>query len=323
MYSFLHQKFYSNCLNIKDLSSILVAISGGQDSLCLIKLISDHRKKLTESIETIYVDHQWRQDSLINIKHIIHFTKKMGFRVAIYQLKRSTYSENETRKIRYQILVRHAMLKKCYIIMTGHHLNDLIETTIYNTFRGSSLKGLTNFKLLKHLNHKILIFRPLLNFTKTEINWFCRIFCLPIWSDNTNFNYSYRRNRIRYELWHYLNNYLNPRFYYTINRFIKRSGRENEYIEENAIRLYIDCQHQTLMGLNLHKIRRQHITLQERVIKLYFYFNYNQIVQEKIIYTIINTERIELYMNIATQKLYKIIIQLQDGWIYTSYMKTT
>lgn len=319
MNTFLHTKFKLN-LNrqLNQNSSFIIAISSGQDSLCLLKLLHEYLNKKRQKAEAIYIDHQWKNDSIKHTKHILNVMRSIGIPVTIYQIKKSTISENEARKIRYKIIIQHALKKRYNIIITGHNQNDQIETLLQNLIRGSSLSGITNLTIHKKISYRLSILRPLINFTKSEITWFCRLFYLPIWSDITNYNYYIKRNRLRYELIPYLKNYFNPNIENIIHNFIVLCQNENEYIKENTIKLYTKSIHKHLISLNLVMLKKQHHTLQERVLQLFFHYNFNKQISRDITNIILNLDRNYLKSSAYSLQHKKLLIQYKNGWLYTN-----
>lgn len=322
MHTFLHTKFKLN-LNglITQNDHLIIALSSGQDSLCLLKLIHDCLKQSLYKIEAIYIDHQWKNDSLQHSKHILNIIKRINIPITIYQIKKSTISENEARKIRYRILIQHALKKQYTIIITGHNQNDQIETLLQNLIRGTSLNGLTNLTINKQISHKLAILRPLINFTKSEIAWFCRLFYLPVWSDTTNYNYYIKRNRLRYELIPYLKNYFNPRIENAIHNFIKLCEYENEYIKENTIKLYTKSIHKKLISLNLTMLKKQHYILQQRVLQLYFHYHFNKQISKNTAHVILNFGNNSLKNTLHSIYYNKLLIQYKNGWLYVNIKK--
>ena len=289
MQTFLHKKFFFNIKNsIPEASNILLAISGGQDSLCLLKLIDDCLLLKSYNVTSIYIDHQWKQDSLYHLQHVINLIQTQNIPFAIYQIKRQSSSEHIARENRYKALIEHARKEQCTVIMTGHNNNDRIETFLQNIIRGTSLDGITHLTLNKKVNRNISIVRPLINFSRSEITWFCRLFYLPIWSDITNYNFYIKRNRMRHEIFPYLKNYFNPQIKKNVTNFIKLCCTENEYIKENTLKLYINSRHNSIISLNIKKICRQHLVLRKRVIKLFFYYHFQKQISISFIKKIID-----------------------------------
>lgn len=319
MHTFLHKKFKLSLIKLfKKNKNSLIAISGGQDSLCLMKLIDDCFKKNQHRFEAIYIDHQWKNDSLRHSRHIINIAKQVGVPIAIYQIKHLVFSEAEARELRYRILIQHAIQNNLTTILTGHNQNDQIETFLQHLFRSSSLDGITGLVNNRKINHKLAILRPLLIFKREEIEWFCRKLYLPIWSDITNYNYKIRRNRLRYEVLPYLQDYFNPNINKSIYSFLNLCISDNEYLKENAIKLYIKSKHNKLVGLNLMVLQKQHHALQRRTLQMYFHYHFNKSIKRKCL------EKIIIMVNrdkILNSIIYSdnLIIQQNNGWLYTDF----
>nr|YP_010726273.1 lysidine synthase [Hypnea brasiliensis]WDY84748.1 lysidine synthase [Hypnea brasiliensis] len=274
-----NQKFHIFVSKHK-LQAILIAISGGQDSICLIRLIEDFQQKYNKKLEItyIYIDHQWTQNSQQQIKHLINIIKKTTKKFIIYQVNQAVNSELKAREIRYNILIKYSIKYKYQYIMTAHTQTDKTETFLQHIIRGTSLNGLTSFNEYRKFNHKVQLYRPLLDFKRTDIKWLCRKLHLPIWSDITNYNYKINRNRLRHELIPYIHKYFNSNIDKRINDFLINSKMENEYVTQNAIKLYLYSRHKTNIALNYNLIYRQHIALQIRTLQIFFFIIQNRIL---------------------------------------------
>nr|QCI04953.1 tRNA Ile-lysidine synthetase [Callithamnion tetricum] len=306
-------KFNKNINNIHSLYNVkhaLVALSGGSDSICLMKLLHNYNRL---HIDYIYIDHQWSHDSYKHIEHLINQIKYYGLNIAIYQIKNITYSETNTRKIRYKIILHHATKYKYQAIITGHNNTDKIETFIQQIIRGTSINGATSLTFMNKI--KKFFFRPLIHITKTDLIWLCRYFCLPIWSDYTNYNYSIQRNRIRYELLPYLRNYLSHSIEKQIISFLTLSNIDNEYLKQNTLKLYLTSHHKSYVALNHIFIQKQHISLQTRILQLFFYHNFQIILKPKNIWYLISLIKNKL-KNTQIVKYYNISIHITQYWLY-------
>nr|YP_009510790.1 tRNAIle-lysidine synthetase [Gracilaria gracilis]AXI96463.1 tRNAIle-lysidine synthetase [Gracilaria gracilis] len=318
--TYLHNKFLSIILKCQNLSkpiSILIAVSGGKDSLCLIKLVEDfnHTYNYLYNIQYIYIDHQWRSDSQRNIKHLLNYTCLTNNNTYIYQIHKIHMSESAVRKVRYQIILQHAIKHKIQIIFTAHNQTDQLETFLLNLIRGTGLEGLSSLPITRQIKNYIQIVRPLITMNTGDILWFCHKFNLPIWSDKTNFYYSNSRNRIRYELLPYLRAYFSPVTENNMINFLNLSSIENEYIKQNAIKLYINSRHSYYIAVNYKVIQYQHLALKRRVLHLFFYYNFNKHLNHKILHQLIG------YMHIKHQRKISVIwenlkINLYKNWIY-------
>nr|YP_009296249.1 tRNA(Ile)-lysidine synthase [Sebdenia flabellata]AOM65184.1 tRNA(Ile)-lysidine synthase [Sebdenia flabellata] len=317
MITYLHKQFNNIISQLKNIEFVLVAISGGQDSICLVKLIEDFNTMYCsiKKIEYIYIDHQWRKDSKQQIKHLTNYIDQTPHNLSIYQIPKLTISELEARNLRYQIIIKHAIENHLSTIMTAHTQTDKIETFFQRLMRGASLNGTTSLNFKRQIHNNIQIIRPLIYIKRTDINWFCRKFFLPIWSDITNSYYNINRNRLRHELIPYLNQYFISSIEKHINKFIDESNINNDYIKQNAIKLYIISRHQTNIALNYLTIKPQHPAIQIRILQIFFYHNFNKALNRQISYQLLHL--INKKNNNRKQiEWYNLIINIYNNWIY-------
>lgn len=139
---------------------ILLAISGGQDSILLIKSLDNLKnysinKKIR--ITYIYIDHQWKNNSNKQIKHLINYLKSKNNEIIIYQINKITLSEKECRQYRYNIIIQYAISNKYQLIITGHNLTDKIETFINNISRSSHIESFNSLSITNKI-HKNIFF---------------------------------------------------------------------------------------------------------------------------------------------------------------------
>nr|YP_009397175.1 tRNA Ile-lysidine synthetase [Thuretia quercifolia]ARW66361.1 tRNA Ile-lysidine synthetase [Thuretia quercifolia] len=300
-----------------DLKKILIAISGGQDSICLMKLIDNFTQNHNYiEVEYIYIDHQWKIDSKMQIEHLINYCKNFKKKLTIYQIKKISLSEDISRKYRYHIIIRHATYYKYKIIFTAHTKTDKLETFFYNLMRGTGIEGVTSLNLHRKYNSTLNIFRPLIKQNRININFFCRRWLLPIWSDTTNYNYSTSRNRIRNEIFPYLKKYFNINIEKNWLIFLHNCYYDNEYIKQKVIRLYLKNKHNTYIALKKSSIRKEHFTIQIKVLRLLIYHNFKIETSGNLLIKIINQIN-NKQSNYNVQIIYKFIkFNINQNWIY-------
>nr|YP_010902624.1 lysidine synthase [Hypnea nidulans]WCH54479.1 lysidine synthase [Hypnea nidulans] len=282
MHKSIQEKFnqkFRTLLSRNNLQNILIAISGGQDSLCLINLVKNFQEKFSKtiSITYIYIDHQWTKNSQQQIKHLINIIKRTKNKFIIYEINQLINSELKARELRYNTIIKYSKQYGYTHIITAHTQTDKTETFLQHIIRGTSLNGITSFNEYRKFNENIHIHRPLLELKRKEIKWLCRKLYLPIWSDITNYNYIINRNRLRYELIPYINKYFNNNIDKKINDFLINSKLDNEYINQNAIKLYLHSRHKINIALNYKLIYKQHIALQIRTLQIFFFIIQNKI----------------------------------------------
>lgn len=325
MNTYLHQyiskrlQYITKIITPQKNHSILICISSGQDSISLIQIIEVIKQTLksTIKIEYIYIDHQWKKNSISQIKHIINYLEYFQSSLYIYQIYKTCYSETSARSIRYEIILNHAKKKSFTIIMTGHNLTDKIETFFQNLIKGTSINGATSLSEYRYINKQIILFRPLINFSRNEIEWYCRSYYLPIWSDQTNYYYKIKRNRLRNELIPYLKNYFSTCIETNINIFLHLSNIDNEYLKQNTLKLYFNISHKTMIAINYKILQIQHISIQTRLIQLFYFYHFNEFVKKEFI------KEIVIKLNLKKKKksfgLYlwnKKNICLTNKWLY-------
>ncbi|MEG4515141.1 MULTISPECIES: tRNA lysidine(34) synthetase TilS [unclassified Microcoleus] len=122
---------------------LLVAVSGGQDSLCLIKLLLDLQPKWGWNLAIAHCDHRWRSDSQASANHVEQLAKNWGISYSLKTASDIPKTEAAARKWRYQALTDIAIAHNYPYIVTGHTASDRAETLLYNLIRGSGADGLS------------------------------------------------------------------------------------------------------------------------------------------------------------------------------------
>ena len=241
----LHQTLRQQQL-LKRYGRLLIAVSGGQDSLCLLKLLLDLQTKWEWKIAIAHCDHCWSSDAGIanHVQQIAHHWKvpfylktavpKSGEEKDFPPQNILPETEAAAREWRYQALIEIAQEQDFNHIITGHTQSDRAETLLYNLIRGSGADGLQSLTWLRPLTPKIQLVRPLLNISRPETLQFCQQFQLPIWEDEVNKNLKYARNRIRADLIPYLQTHFNPQVEVALAQTAELLKAEVEYLENTA-----------------------------------------------------------------------------------------
>ncbi len=259
----LHQTLRQRSLLPKG-EKILIAVSGGQDSLCLGKLLLDLRSKWDWQLAIAHCDHQWSTDAGIaeRVKEVAD-TWQLPFYLKIADILKET--EAAARKWRYQALVEIAREKEFSYIVTGHTKSDRAETLLYNLVRGAGADGLAALSWQRSLSPKISLVRPILNVYRRETLEFCHQFDLPIWFDVVNQNNKYARNRIRGDLIPYLQANFNPQVENSLDQTAELLRADLEYLEANAEQLLATVQVER--KLNRRGLGTAPLAIQRRAIR--------------------------------------------------------
>ncbi|MEG4622883.1 tRNA lysidine(34) synthetase TilS [Microcoleus sp. w1-18aA5] len=142
----LHAQLHRTLLYRQILPSnqrLLVAVSGGQDSLCLIKLLLDLQPKWGWNLAIVHCDHRWRSDSEASANHVEQLAKNWGISYYLETASDIPKTEAAARQWRYQALTEIAIAHNYPYIVTGHTASDRAETLLYNLIRGSGADGLS------------------------------------------------------------------------------------------------------------------------------------------------------------------------------------
>ncbi len=209
----LHKRLKQNKSLLPRNSTLLLAISGGQDSMALLKLIIDLRRLYKWQVEIWHGDHQWhtKSEKIAKELKLWCLNQQISFHSNKANQKEVT-NEEKARDWRYKNLIMKANFLSskniyfpCKKILTGHTATDRAETIIMNLARGTDLIGLSTLKEQRTLENNLDLVRPLLIFNRNETLTICKEFNLPIWIDPSNENINLTRNKIRKEILPILN----------------------------------------------------------------------------------------------------------------------
>lgn len=216
---------------------LLVAVSGGQDSLCLIKLLLDLQPKWGWHLAIAHCNHRWRPDSQANAEHVKQLAQVWSVPFFCQTATESLTSEAKARQWRYHVLTAIAQENTYQCLVTGHTASDRAETLLHNLIRGSGPDGLQALTWQRLLSPDLKLIRPLLNVTRAETAQFCQALNLPVWEDSTNQDLNYARNRIRHELLPYLRAHFNPQVEPALAQTAELLRADVEYLEQAATSL--------------------------------------------------------------------------------------
>jgi tRNA(Ile)-lysidine synthase len=216
---------------------LLVAVSGGQDSLCLIRLLLDLQPKWDWELAIAHCNHRWRPDAAINADYVANLATTWHIPYYSATADELPSSEAAAREWRYGVLADFATNHDYAVVVTGHTASDRAETLLYNLMRGSGIDGLQALMWRRDLRLGIQLVRPLLNVTRRETAQFCAESQLRVWDDVTNRDRHYARNRIRLELLPYLQEQFNPQVEQALAQTAELLQADVSYLEAEAAAL--------------------------------------------------------------------------------------
>lgn len=292
--------------------SILIAVSGGQDSLCLAQLMIDLRSRWNWQLAIAHCDHRWRSDSQENAHHVATLAEKWDLPFHLRVADSTLESEAAAREWRYAQL---RSIEGFSSIATGHTASDRAETLLFNLIRGSGADGLRSLNWTRSLSPTQTLVRPLLELTRAQTGEFCRDRNLQIWEDSTNSDLTYSRNRIRQELIPYLKTY-NPQVEQHLSQTIELLSADVDYLEGAASELYEQANSSN--GLDRRILKQAAIALQRRVIRqflarsLNFSPNFEQVEKCVALITAPNRSRTDPFVGTTIAEVAGDFIQLRS-----------
>jgi tRNA(Ile)-lysidine synthase len=213
---------------------MLVAVSGGADSVCLF----DALRLLGLRVEVLHLDHQTRSgQSAEDAAFVATLAEAAGvpwhataLPVAADAERSGQNFEAYARQVRYSFFLRVAREKKIRLVATGHTADDQAETVLMRFLRGTSPRGLGGILPVRNVDD-VLIVRPLLACTRTEVLRYMEARDLAYREDVTNADTAYLRNRIRHELLPTLRESYNPSVNEALLRLADVQRAENALLE--------------------------------------------------------------------------------------------
>ncbi|MBQ9072812.1 MAG: tRNA lysidine(34) synthetase TilS [Bacilli bacterium] len=178
---------------------IVVAVSGGPDSMFLLDTLIKSRDKLNLKIVVAHVNHNIRPESYNEAIEVEKYCKNNNLIFESYKIEKypdDKFSEEAARKIRYEFFEKVINKYNSDILFTAHHGDDLIETVLMRLTRGSSIKGYAGFESVsKDRGYKVA--KPLIFMTKEEIVNYLDENNIWYAIDMSNTKDDYTRNRYR------------------------------------------------------------------------------------------------------------------------------
>ena len=216
-------------------TSLVVACSGGPDSMCLLDLVTKLKDELNLNIIVAHVNHKLRSESEEEAKMVENYAKENNITFELLEITdyiNGNFTEEDARKRRYNFFNEIIKKYQASALLTAHHGDDLIETILMRLTRGSNLSGYIGIKeISQNENYKTL--RPLLSVTKDEIINYLKENNVPYRLDKTNEELKHTRNRYRHIVLPFLKKE-NPKVH---EKYLKFSKELIEY--DNFVNTYI------------------------------------------------------------------------------------
>jgi tRNA(Ile)-lysidine synthase len=260
-------------------SSVVVACSGGPDSLVLVHMLSRLIKDYDLSLAAAHVDHMFRgKEAQADAQFVAAFCRQLGLRcyqtaidVPRYMEENGLSAEEAARIVRYSYLRKVANKLGGALIATGHHRDDQAETVLMHLLRGSGGEGLGG---MKAQNGDII--RPLLALNRQEIEAYCAQYKWQPRLDSTNLSTEYLRNDLRLNLLPQLRRTYNPAITDALCRTAEIIGDEHDLVRQAAEAAWpeiVNIKESGAWSIKVAGLARLHIAVQREL--------FRQIIEKK------------------------------------------
>ena len=271
--------FIQRCRLIPRKELVVVGVSGGADSVCLLHVLAKWRKRLGIKLHIAHLNHQLRgTESEADAEYVSNQAGSLGIPstidrqdVAAYRIERNCSIEEAARELRYAFLARVARKVGARRIAIGHTRDDQVETILMHILRGTGITGLCGLapcspmmydsqgisspaspSSLPAKRSNLLVIRPLLDITRAETASYCQEHQLESRIDSSNLSPSFFRNRLRLHLLPLLRQY-NPSIDQALLRLADIAKEDNAFIEQQAAGLWDEVARQENNTIYLDK----------------------------------------------------------------------
>ena len=221
---------------------IVVAVSGGPDSMCLLNILKNLRQKFNIELFVAHINHMIREEADSETEYVKNYCEKNNIKCFIKRAnvlemakEQKKGTEEMGRIVRYDFFEYVANEVSADKIAIAHTENDNAETILMNLMRGASLEGL---KGIEPIRGKYI--RPLIECNREEIEKYCEINKLDPKFDKTNNDNTYTRNKIRNLLIPYIKKEFNPNIIETLNRLAVLARQDATYFNKIVKESYAD-----------------------------------------------------------------------------------
>lgn len=220
-------------------AKLIVAVSGGCDSVALLHLLCKLRGSFGVDLHVASIDHGLRAEAgQGDLEFVRQLTVKWSLPHSLGQVDVPRLSqawgmgiEAAARRARYDFLAQVARQEDCQCVVLGHHANDQAETILMNMVRGSGLRGMGGMRLVSPLPYhpQFKLIRPLLTVARAELEQYCKAKNLRYRQDESNRDTRYGRNFLRHEVMRKLSR-LNPDVVSALNRLADSAATDEHFI---------------------------------------------------------------------------------------------
>lgn len=218
-------------------AGVIVAVSGGSDSVALLRLLTEVGPQLGLRLTVAHLNHGVRGDAAnadVSFVHDLAGTLGVPFALGSWTPTRPGHFEADARRARYRWLTTIARSEGASIVVTGHTKDDQAETILHRILRGTGPRGLAGIPSRRMLTQGVILVRPLLTVTRAALRAYLAGLGQDFREDATNRDLSRTRGRIREDLLPKLAAEYNP----SVTHALARLG-QLAHARERAFRRFV------------------------------------------------------------------------------------
>lgn len=252
---------------------IVVAVSGGPDSICLLHVLHTIRDELGISLVAAHINHSLRgNDSDKDEEYVKEFCNLLGVECFVKRedvqkisKEKKISTEMAGREVRYNFFQHILTEIHASKVAIAHNANDQAETVLMRIIRGTGMEGLIGIKAIRDN----IFVRPIIDISRKEIEYYCKENNLNPRIDKSNLDTIYTRNKVRLELIPYIEQNFNPHIIETLNRLSVNMKEDSEYISKISKQYYsMYCDKSKNRVTISSKAFKEHTSILSRIIRM-------------------------------------------------------
>ena len=218
----------------------IVAVSGGPDSVALLRILADTNLGEHERLIVAHFDHRQRGDeSSEDARFVEKLGRSLGLptKIGESQQTHANLSEEAAREQRYAFFRQVASQYAARYLVTGHTADDQAETVLFRILRGTGLSGLRGIPQFRPLTEMTTLVRPMLNVRRSEVVEYLEQIGQSFRTDSSNISRAFTRNRIRHDLLPMLTTEYHPNVIENLLRLAQSADDASSALDEIATEL--------------------------------------------------------------------------------------
>lgn len=219
----------------------ILAVSGGADSMALLRAACRLIDRNGLTIAVAHLDHALRPESADEARRVASFATEQGLDVFVERIdvrsvaeRTSRGIEETARRLRYEFLLRTANQFEAAFVVTAHTADDLAETVLFHTLRGTGLRGLRGIPARRRLSESVVLVRPFLGISRTDIERYLAAVGQVYLTDPSNADPAFTRNFLRREILPRLRETVNPRLDEALLRLAQQATEASSLVTRLA-----------------------------------------------------------------------------------------